>query len=634
VSSSIAKESSVYESFGFSRSPKNEQLLTLFVPDSAIDPAQYKRGGPCRITEVRVVSDFQATLVPGSTNWDAATALAMTKKLHPNGWTWEYVFPTPLQDGFYQYQYIVRFEDGTVRRVGDPCTKYGGDAQDHSGFVVGGSLVQTEPLADRLPSGDLQVYELMIDDFTVEYRGNRAPVDAVIDKLDVLASLNVNAIEFMPWISWPDDADFSWGYDPAYFFSVESKYVSDVANPVDRLSRLARLITECHRRKLHVLLDIVLQHARQGSGTNGFPYHWLWQNPVESPFVGAFTAASSFNMLPLDYHNACTQEFVGDVCKYWLARFQLDGLRFDQVSGYNNPDFPAQGAPALMADLRTWLAARKLNNVSLVLEDTWGFDAIDDSNSIRPTATWFDPFRSAPFGIFSGYAATGHVNSRYMRVLNAAKDFNWPIGPLTYIENHDHGSVTCRVGGRERWFKAQPYMIALATCPGAVMLHNGQEWGQFEDIWEDDFNAPYANRRVQPRPLRWSEAGDQIGSTVRDRYAFLLDLRLRHPGLRSPNFYPNAYDEAWRHFSPEGYGIDEDRQVALYHRWGADSTGALERFIVVLNFSDQTQFVDVPFSTNGTWSDLLEGGRAYTVVDFRLFGLGVASNWGCVFWQK
>ena len=129
----------------------------------------------------------------------------------------------------------------------------------------------------------------------------------------------------MPWIAWPDDAAFSWGYDPAYFFSVESAYVSDPGNPLNRLSKLADLITECHRRNIHVLLDIVLQHARQGAYTNGFPYYWLWQSPTDSPFVGQFEPAGDFGMLPLDYDNACTQQFVTDVCKYWLTRFSLDG---------------------------------------------------------------------------------------------------------------------------------------------------------------------------------------------------------------------------------------------------------------------------------------------------------------------
>ena len=624
----------MYEQFGFSRSPTGEQSITLFVPDNSIDASQYSRGGPCRITEVRVVSDFQGLLDPAAKNWDYATGFLMPRTTNANGYLFTYKFPKPLPDGYYQYQYVVRFEDQSVRRIGDPCTKYGGDSNDRSAFVVGGSPVDAKPIANRLPPGDLRIYELMIDDFTAEYRGQEAPLDAVTAKLGYVSALNVNAIEFMPWIAWPDDAAFSWGYDPAYFFSVESKYMNDPGNPLDRLSRLANLINQCHQQGLHVILDIVLQHSRQGSATNGFPYYWLWQNPTESPFVGTFVPAPTFGSLPLDYGNRCTQQFVSDVCKYWINRFKLDGLRFDQVTGYDNPQFPQKGAPGLIADLRNFLQTNNLTNFALTLEDSWGFDAIADSNTINPTGTWFDPFRSGPFGIFSGYAVTGHVDTSYMRILNAARDFNYPIGPVTYIENHDHGTVTCRVGSRARWYKTQPHMIALATCPGAIMLHNGQEWGQFEDIWEDDTNAPAADKRVQSRPLRWAESTDAVGTLLASRYSFLMGLRRDHAGLGSPNFYPNDYDLQWRKLSPDGYGIDEGRQIAIYHRWGNAADGRLERFIIALNFGDSGQNIDIPFPSNGNWIDLLDGNKAVGVSNYRLFGYLVPSNWGCVFWQK
>ncbi len=624
----------MYEQFGFSRSATGEQSLTLFVPDNTIDPTQYMRGDPCRIVDVRVIGDFQSRVNPRATDWDAATGLVMKKTQNANGYLFTYPFDPPLLDGYYQYQYVVHFENTTVRIIGDPCTKYGGDSNDRSAFVVGGTPVEPVGLDNRLPSEDLIAYELMIDDFTKEYRGNRPAIDAVVDKLDSLKSLNINAIEFMPWIAWPDDVAFSWGYDPAYFFSVESAYVNDVAKRVDRLSRLANLITECHNRKLHVLLDIVLQHARQGSATNGFPYYWLWQTPTESPFVGQFVPAPTYGMLPLDYENACTQQFVTDVCTYWLKRFKLDGFRFDQVSGFDNPNFPQKGAPELVADLKQYTKDQNLSNVSFILEDTWDYQVIQDSNKIRPTGAWFDLFRSAPFGIFTGYAVTGHVDSQYMRVLNAARDFNSPICPTIYIENHDHGTVTCRLGSRDRWYKAQPYMIALATCSGTVLIHNGQEWGQVEDLWEDDSNAPAQFKRVQSRPLRWAEFGDAIGQTMRDRYRFLMNLRLQHKGLCSPNFYPNDYDWNWHNFSPDGYGIDEQRQVIMYHRWGDAEDGRLERFMVVLNFSDATQYVDIPLSTNGQWTDLLNGNKIVTTQDYRLHNYPVSSNWGCVFWQK
>ena len=613
----------MYESFGFSHTATGAQSIQLFVPDNIIDPNQYTRGAACNIATVGIIGDFQHLAAPGTTDWDQADALPMTQTPHPNGYLFVYNFNPPLPDGYYQYQYVVRFNNGTVRIVGDPCTKYGGDSLDRSAFVVGGLLAEAEPIATRLPSNDLIIYELMIDDFTKEYRHAQAPIDAVAAKLDLVQALNVNAIEFMPWIAWPDDVGFSWGYNPAYCFSVESNYVNDATDPLNRLSRLAALITECHKRNIHVLLDIVLQHVYQGSKTNGFPYYWLWQTPDDSPFSGQFVPAGDYGMLPVDYTNSCTQQFVTDVCTYWLSRFKLDGFRFDQVTGYHNPQYPTKGAPQLIADLKSYAAKQKLENISLILEDSWGLDVVDDANSMQPSGAWFDTFRSYPFDVFNGYAVKGAIDTSYMRVLNSALGFNAPICPTIYLENHDHATITSELGSRDRWFKAQPYMIALATCSGTVLLHNGQEWGQLENIWEDDTNAPPQDQRVQSRPLTWEQRADPIGQQLTALYSSLMQLRTAHPALRSPNFYPDNYDTSWTQFSPDGYGISEAQQVAIYHRWDGS-----DLYMIVLNFSDSTQYVNLPLPQNGTWTDLLNSNATYTVANYQIANFAVQSNWG------
>jgi pullulanase len=615
----------MYESFGFSHSVSGEQSIKLFIPDNIIDSGQYSRGAACNVAALSIIGDFQHLVASGATDWDQAAALPMAQSPHANGYLFVYTFNPPLPDGYYQYQYVVRFNNGTVRVVGDPCTKYGGDSLDRSAFVVGGSPAVAAPVDTRLPSDELIIYELMIDDFTKEYRGMRAPIDAIADKLDLVQALNINAIEFMPWIAWPDDVGFSWGYNPAYCFSVESTYVSDGAEPLNRLSRLAALISECHRRKIHVLLDIVLQHVYQGSGTNGFPYYWLWQTPTDSPFTGQFVPAGDFGMLPIDYTNVCTQQFVTDVCKYWLTRFKLDGFRFDQVTGFDNPQYPRKGAPELIAQLKSYASAQNLDNISLILEDAWDFQVVPDSNTIQPTGAWFDVFRSYPFDIFNGFAVKGAVNASYMRVLNSAFGFNLPIYPTIYLENHDHATITYELGSRDRWFKAQPYMIALATCSGTVLLHNGQEWGQREELWEDDSNAPPQFKRVQSRPLLWEQRADLIGQQLTSVYGFLMGLRAAHPALHSPNFYPDYYDPGWTQFSPEGYGINEALQVAIFHRWDGG-----DLYMILLNFSDWTQYVNVPLPHNGVWIDLLNGKIPYTAANYQLAGFAVQSNWGSI----
>jgi 1,4-alpha-glucan branching enzyme len=622
----------MYETFGAGRQDDGSHGFRLFVPDNAIDPGQYGRGGACKITEVRAVGDFQQTLDPARRNWSYADGLVLTEQPHPHGRLFAATLPPDFPDGYYQYKYVVTFRNGSVRWVGDPCTKYGGTGHNNSAFVKGGTPLQPpDPPAQRRPWQDLVIYELMIDDFTAEYRQGRAPIDAVVDKLDYLAGQGFNAIEFLPWVAWPDEEPYSWGYDPAYYFSVESLYVHVPGDEVNRLARLTRLVSECHRRGLQVLLDVVLQHAQPGPTDSGFAYYWLWQQPDESPFVGPFTDAAAFGSLPLDYNNACTQQFAVDVCAYWADRFGLDGLRFDEASGFRRPDKPALGLPAVVRDLKARLAgAGRDGNFALVLEDTWDFEAVHTTNVVCASNCWFDVFRARAADYLAPW---GRADPRFLRVLNAGKDFAAGKGPVTYLENHDHMTVTFVAGGRERWYRVQPYVIALYTCPGAVQVNNGQEFGRSEYLPEDDSRLPADQKRVRPRPLRWAESDDATGRLVRAKYALLARIRREHPGLRTANFYPDSYDESWSHFSPEGYGIDVDKQVVIYHRWGPAADGRLERFMVVLNFSDSDQYVDVPFAANGTWQELL-GGRPVQVDGYRLRDFRVSSNWGCVFCQK
>ena len=147
---------------------------------------------------------------------------------------------------------------------------------------------------------------------------------------------------------------------------------------------------------------------------------------------------------------------------------------------------------------------------------------------------------------------------------------------------------------------------------------------------EDDEGT---GRRVIPRPLHWQLADDRIGVALRKLYQRLGEIRQAYAGLRSPNFYPQPW-EAWQtQFNPQGYGIDVERQLAIYHRWGQDEHGTLQRFIIVLNFSDEAHDVSVPFPENGEWVELLSddaGTRKPVVGNWRL-SLRAASNWGYVF---
>jgi len=630
----------MYEEFGVVAAGNNV-TFKLFFPDSNKDPAQYIKGGIPHIKNIKIVGDFQGKI--NYKNWNINTAPEMTKQDHPKGWLYDY--KTTLPDGFYQYKFFVTFENGEQRWCNDPCTKYSGQDPNHenSAFVVGGNRVQNvKPIANRLTQKDLIIYEIMIDDFVEKLFAHsnpqiqgKAPLDIIREKIDYLVDLGINAVEFMPWTA-TYGRNFSWGYNPFLYFAVEDRYTNpkspELGANLDRLFRLQMLIDELHSRNIHVIMDGVFNHVDvdKNNPGRGFPYYWLYQNPQDSPFVGNFEGGGFLEELNFD--NKCTQEFIFDVCKYWLDTYQIDGIRFDYTLGFFRRDGVDPGISRLISNLRGYLYGTNRTNIALMIEHLTDnrYQAIDDTNRIGATGCWYDPLMFQAFD--SG--ASGNVNTSIMRDLHTSRDFYPGNNPVIYIENHDHSTLVNKVGGsrvgvsrEENWFKTQPYAMALLTLPGTVLIHNGQEFG-------DEYYLPESGSdRVRSRPVNWERSTDFTGSRLIDLYKKLIQIRKDYSSLRSPFFYPDNYDERNTKFNNQGYGVDIDKDVIIYHRWGIGKDGKLEKFIIVLNCSSFEQFVDVPFPHNGRWQDLLND-EQFQVEVYWLNHQKFNSNWGRIYYAK
>ncbi len=621
----------MYERFGSLVDPATQTVtFRLFVPDGERAPSQYDGGGLPRLTSVAVLGSFQP--VP----WDRASALPMPPSdfIDPDSHILKgtvYSSSLKLPAGFYEYKYLVTFENAEPRLLTDPCARYGGRKNQDSGFVIGGTDTAVHPLpTPRLPYADLRIYEMMIDDFTANYKSDKqCPFEAVVDKLDDLVDLGINAIEFMPWTAWvyPDDAsshDFSWGYNPAQYFSVAHKYTDDPTSDTDKLVHLKHLVNECHRRGIHVIMDGVFNHAEALPPDRGFPYYWLYQEPADSPYVGDFAEHAFFQ--DLDYANQCTLEYIRDACIYWIEVFKIDGIRLDNTLGLYKPDDRGHGLPKLLSELRGYLSRTANKNFAFVMEHSWDYAAIDVVNKVGATSCWLDPYRSQSMSYLGDRpAGKPQIESSMMRMLNSGLNYGTGRAATIYIENHDHRRFMLKAGGRPFWFLTQPYVIALFTSSGATLVYNGQEYGADNDMPED------GNLRVVPRPLDWKTLQQDPGPAIRALYKTMMAIRSAHPGLRSPNFYPDKWDENTTSFDPDGYGIDRDKNLVVYHRWGSDAAGKTEYFYVALNFSADAQSVSFAVPFNGAWSELLSAGTA-TAVDGRL-NVQLTSNWGAIFFR-
>lgn len=594
----------------------------IFFPNEA-DGLQHN------IKSIQVCGDFQKAI--GQTeNWNPALAPTMEKSAHPEGEIWSWTTPEEIKQGFYQYKYLVTYHDPTEppRWVSDPCTRYGGEDNMNAALVIGGSQPMDNtivPLAGgRKPLRELTIYELMIDDFTAEYRQARAPLDAICDRLDYLVDCGFNAILFMPWTAWNDD-QFNWGYTPALYFSVEYRYAHDLKHPSEKLSWLKNLVNECHVRGIHVIMDGVFNHVY-----TGFPYKAFYQRydrdcPYTGKFYGEFTGLQD-----LDFNHTCTQDLVLDVCRYWIDQFKIDGIRFDNtVNFYHSGD--SRGLPQLMEDIDNYINQLGDDNFSMTLEHL-SMDAVEVTRSTHATSYWDNALYGQCFETLWNYRIQPDLlnalnNNRYLRGTGKI--------PTMYLSNHDHSHVNWQAGARANagaleWYRTQPFVIAMLTSPGVPMVQNGQEFA--EDYWipEDDKGS---GRRVQSRPLHWDYKDDNIGLPLRRLYKKMINLRHRYAVLREDGFYPDYWEEWQTRFNLEGVGVDTERQLLIYRRYHTDNHGRLQHAVVALNFSSTSHWNNVTFPEDGQWVDLLSESDNTIEVRNRNYEMILESNWGHVFYK-
>ena len=161
-----------------------------------------------------------------------------------------------LADGIYQYKFRVEsqspcFQPDEWVEVNHPyATEL--DRTTHTSVVrikAGARIIDTYVWKHddtKLPENqELVIYELHVADFVGADGGDKiSKFQQVIEKLDYLGDLGINAIELMPVNEYP--GDYSWGYQVRDFFAVESSYGTT--------ADLKQLIDECHARGIRVII--------------------------------------------------------------------------------------------------------------------------------------------------------------------------------------------------------------------------------------------------------------------------------------------------------------------------------------------------------------------------------------------
>ncbi len=449
-------------------------------------------------------------------------------------------------------------------RIPDPRATWQPEGFDGPSAVDEGGHDWTDAGWRGRSLADCVLYELHVGTF-----GGEAGFDGVIERLDHLVDLGVDAIELMPVHTFPGDR--GWGYDPVQLSAPLEAYGGPRG--------LRRLVDACHARGLAVVVDVVYNHA--GPLGNHLPRLGPYAHAASTPWGDAVNLDGPGS-------DAVRRMIVEDAVR-WIEVHHVDGLRIDAVHAFVDRSAlhvveeitAAVHAAGERAGRTTWVIAESdLNDPRVVRPFEQGGYGCD--------ATWSDDFHHALHAAVTGdrhgwYADFAGLDD----VVDALEHgFVWrggtasfrgrrhgrPIADLPrcrllgYSQTHDQ--VGNRALGERLCHLVEPGVAEIVaglvlTAPFVPMLFQGEEWAAstpflyftshpddalgravregrraefaaaHEGLAPEDIPDPQSVATFERSVLRWDECEEPAHRAMLDWYRALIALRRAEPDLRS-----------------------------------------------------------------------------------------------------
>ena len=390
---------------------------------------------------------------------------------------------------------------------------------------------QVETFATPDPE-KLIVYELLVRDFTTA-----RTFKSVMDTIDYLAHLGINAIELMPVSEF--EGNNSWGYNPNYYFAVDKYY-----GPKDALKAL---IDECHKRGIAVLMDMVLNHAygtcplamMYWDGENNRPAaNNPWFN-VTSPNP-TYSWGSDFN-----HESQATKDFVDRVNKYWIEEYKIDGFRFDFTKGFTNK--PGEGWDYDQSRIN--ILQRMAGVIWNVKDDALVIfehltanseEKVLANNGILLWGNMNGAYTQADMGYGSdsdvswiSYKNRGWSEPHVVGYMESHDEERMMYKNLTYGNQSGNYSVKDPVTGLSRVEAAAAFFI---TVPGPKMIWQFGELGYDYSINTCENGTISNDCRLSPKPVKWSYYNDANRKRIYNVFQALIEIKKNEPAFSTTDF--------------------------------------------------------------------------------------------------
>lgn len=337
-------------------------------------------------------------------------------------------------------------------------------------------FVTTRPAAAQEVGAWLKsatMYSVFVRSFRDSNGDGIGDLQGVIDGLDYIQSLGVDTIWLLPVFK----AKSYHGYDTIDYYTVQPEYGTN--------DDLIRLIKEVHARKMHILLDYVINHAstehpffKDAFGNPNSPYseYFEWTNDAHTEFR---SFANLGSMATWNFDSPKVQQMALDIALYWLDP-NKDGDFSDGIDGWRC-DVALDVPHSYWRELRKQMNA--LNPNDILLGELFTQDAQemrrflmgDEMNAAFDFPAAFvlsGNFETNGDGLLNGKGDTGILGT----LMRAQKNLYCPdCVVVRFINNHDTNRVASDVKGDPA--RLRMAAVWLMTAPGVPIIYYGEEIG-------------------------------------------------------------------------------------------------------------------------------------------------------------
>jgi pullulanase len=457
---------------------------------------------------------------------------------------------------------------------------------------------------------------LALTDLNTSNKGQKTGVSAIKD-------LGVTHVELLPIYDFAtvdeNAPTFNWGYDPQNYNVPEGSYSSNPKNPTARITELKSAVAGLHKAGLRVNMDVVYNHVSNAGNFSQnliVPGYFFRTDENGNLTNGSGCGNDVASERPM------VRKFIVDSVKYWATEYNLDGFRFDLM-----------GLMDIQTINEVTAALKKIDPSILVIGEGWNMGTLASSlkaNQLNiaklPRVSHFndqirDGIKGSVFDSLDTGFATGKFGARNDVMAGIVGNTNYsdeittkwttiaPGQSVNYVESHDNMTLADKISASVKGVKAADIAQLSQLAASIPMLSQGlpfmQAGQEFLRSKGGDTNSYKSSDLVNS--LKWGT--QSANSATVKYYKGLIALRKAHPAFRM-----DTTDLVKKNLkfltSPEG--------TIAYSINGSAVKDSASTIVVVHNANTTAQTITLPKS--GSWSVLVESGRAGTVVLRKITG--------------